>query len=210
MKVALSRDEMLSFYECLLKRKKGGTHDFILSESEDWKKNPCRLVLKDSKWGGLVLHHMNAEKPLDEVAADVPEGTEDDSEMVTAESSTPDDVVMDWVESWSKFYISKNEDWAHVAKVIKYFLADVNHEMQVDAESVLPPTPPLPPAPPVTPSSTMSSPFGVVEVQKLMGDNPSLNGKTKGKTGEEKKKKRKRPTIDSDGEVCPQEVKKLF
>ena len=35
MKVSISRDEMQSLYECLLKSKKGGTNDFFLSEGED-------------------------------------------------------------------------------------------------------------------------------------------------------------------------------
>jgi hypothetical protein len=38
--------------------------------------------------------------------------------------------------------MSKNEDWQHVAKVIKYFLADVDHEMEVDSESAIPAVPP--------------------------------------------------------------------
>jgi hypothetical protein len=102
--------------------------------------------------------------------------------------------------------MSKNEDWQHVAKVIKYFLADVDHEMEVDSESAIPAVPPTTPA-------SASSPFSVVEVRKLLSDNPldktlSTKGTTKGKTGEGSKKKRKRPAIDSDGEVCEEEIKK--
>ena len=146
---------------------------------------------------------MNAEKPLDEVIGDVPDGTEDDSQMVTVnESPTSNPPPLEWVEAWSKFYISKNDDWSHVAKVIRYFLADVQHEMQVDEESAIPVTPP------VTPASSTSSPFSIIEVQKLMSGGLSKNGKTKGKSGESKKK-RKRPAIDSDAEVCEQLIAKM-
>lgn len=72
--MSLSYQEILALYECLVKSKKGGTNNFLLSDGEDWKKNPVRLVLKDSKYGGLVLVHMNCEKSLDIVEGDVPEG----------------------------------------------------------------------------------------------------------------------------------------
>jgi hypothetical protein len=130
MKVSLTRDELLAFYECLVKVKKGG-HDFILSEGEDFQKNPTRLVLRDSKYSGLVLHHMNAEKPLEEMTTGVPSGDEDDTDLVLTTPTSVPEVELVWVEAWAKFYISKNEDSQHVAKVIKYFLADVDHEMEV-------------------------------------------------------------------------------
>lgn len=106
MKVSLTRDELLAFYECLVKAKKGGRHDFILSEGEDFQKNPTCLVLRDSKYSGLVLHRMNAEKPLEEMTTGVPSGDEDDTDLVLTTPTSVPEVELVWVEAWAKFYIS--------------------------------------------------------------------------------------------------------
>ena len=188
MKLSLTRDEMLRFYECLVKAKKGGRNDFILSEGEDYQKNPTRLVLRDSK-----LTYMTAERALDKMVTDVPSGDEDVDGVMDSQPLKPT-VELEWLEAWAKFYVSKNEDWLHVAKVIKYFLAEVDHEMEVDSESTIP-----------TKSTTSTAPL---EVQALT---QNLLKTTKGKTSEGSKKKRKRPTLDSDREVCvlQKEVKEL-
>lgn len=193
MKVSLIRDEMLMFYECLVKAKKGGRNDFILSEGEDYQKNPTRLVLRDSKYQGLILHRMTAERALDEMVTDVPSGDEDVDGVMASQPLKPT-VELEWVEAWAKFYVSKNEDWLHVAKVIKSFLAEVDHEMEVDSESTIP-----------TKSTTSTAPSEVHALTK----NPFKT--MKGKTSEGSKKKRKRPTLDSDAEVCvlQKEVKEL-
>jgi hypothetical protein len=204
MKMSLSYQEILALYECLVKSKKGGTNNFLLSDGEDWKKNPVRLVLKDSKYGGLVLVHMNCEKSLDIVEGDVPEGDKDDSMSVATPTTTSHLSTVDWVEAWAKFYISKNEDWLHVARMLNNFIQEVQHEMAVDDESAIPPTPPVTPvtsiASTVNQTTTTSSPFSVVEVKKLTAAGTL---KTKGKSAAETKKpKRKRVAIDSDDEVC--------
>jgi hypothetical protein len=200
MKVSISFDEMVLIRECLLKAKKGGSHNFFISEREDWKKDLIQLVLKDSDYGGLLLQHLTADKPLDVLEGDVPDGSEDVELATTNQelsSSSVEPVEVEWVESWNKFYISKNEDWAHVANVLKEFFQALDHTMNVDEESTIPPTPPATP-------STFSSPFSVIEVQKLVGGNPSLSGKTKGKTGEKEPKKKRKRVLDSDGEVGEQ------
>jgi hypothetical protein len=84
--------------------------------------------------------------------------------------------------------------------------------MAVDEDSAIPaaPIPPTPPVTPVTQTTTMDSPFNVVAVEKLTGKNML---KTKGKSGDTKKPKRKRVALDSDDEVCifnfKEEVKKI-
>ena len=162
---------MLSIHECLLKAKKGGSHNFLISEKEDWKGDLTRLVLKDSENAGLVLVRMLAGKPLDVVEGKVPDGDEDvEPEMEGTSSEDHPPVNIEWSDSWDRFYISKNDDWHHVAVVINEFCQEVNHTMNVDAESAIPPT-----APP--PSSSTSSPFGVIEVQKLLSGGSSVRWK---------------------------------
>ena len=136
---------------------------------------------------------MTAERALDEMVTDVPSGDEDVDAVMALQPLKPT-VELEWLEAWAKFYVSKNEDWLHVAKVIKSFLAEVDHEMEVDSESTIP-----------TKSTTSTAPL---EVQALT-QNPLKT--TKGKTSEGSKKKRKRPTLDSDAEVCvlQKEVKEL-
>lgn len=97
--------------------------------------------MKDSKFQDLVFCRLNTVKPLDVVVGDVPDGNEDVNHIPNPTVPlTP--VELDWTEAWAKCYISKNENWQHVAKVINKFLVDVQHEMDVDDESVIPSTPP--------------------------------------------------------------------
>jgi hypothetical protein len=60
---------------------------------------------------------MTAERALDEMVTDVPSGDEDVDAVMALQPLKPT-VELEWLEAWAKFYVSKNEDWLHVAKVI--------------------------------------------------------------------------------------------
>ena len=200
----MTYDEMLGIHECLLKARTGGVNNFFISEKNDWKGDRTRLMLKDSEYSGLVIIRMLAKKPLDVVEGDVP-SEEDDADLEPVPNTTPDMQLdyenVEWVELWDKFFISKNDDWLYMASVINKFCQSVDHTMNVDDESVIPPTPP-PQSQNVNDKPTTSSPFNVMEVQKLVSDAASTGGKTKGKSGSVGGvNKRKRVITDVEDEV---------
>ena len=156
MKMQLSRDEIIELSDRLAKVKKGNDVNELLSEGEDYLQNPTCLRLQTSKYKGLVLLRYVANKPAVAIITSIPNGDEDPdavSEMVDTSPNVQPEA--EWREQFAKFFIGKNDDWVHMGKVLREFIAAVDAENDdATATQSMPPPPTPAKDPPLTKKSS--------------------------------------------------------
>jgi hypothetical protein len=156
MKMQLSRDEILELSDRLAKVKKGNDVLELLSEGEDYLQKPTCLRLQTSKYKGLVLLRYVANKPAVAIITSIPNGDEDPdavSEMVDTSPNVQPEA--EWREQFAKFFIGKNDDWVHMGKVLREFIAAVDAENDdATATQSMPPPPTPAKDPPLTKKSS--------------------------------------------------------
>ena len=105
---------------------------------------------------GFSLLRYVANKPAVAIITSIPNGDEDPdavSEMVDTSPNVQPEA--EWREQFAKFFIGKNDDWTHMGKVLRVFIAAVDAENDdATATKSMSPPPPPPPTPAKDPPLT--------------------------------------------------------
>ena len=184
MSLHMSFEEMEMLVECLGKcvHNRSAVNYFELSKGTDWQGNPERLVLKASQYDGLIVVRMKSQRVPDEFIDDV-NIDDPDPEPVRTNQPTTTAADVTWDECFEQFHISKSDNWSKIQSISCAFCVDINHMLNVDDKSELPPTPTLP---------AIAEPFVQVQVHGPKLKTDKQGEKTKGKSGSTGPK-RKRP-----------------
>ena len=183
--VKFNYEILIAFSEALSKCSpaSGAVNYHEIHEGVNRKGEQTRLVLKNSEYGGLMLCYMTCANVPDSFPSD-----DDDEDPSPSTGSQAEPEKQEWSQSFEKFFISKNENWNNLGKMLREYYITLDDYWTETQPAPKPPTPPTTPTTSAATSETSSK-------RKTPGD---------GKVGGEKKKrlsKKKTVVLDSDNEV---------